>query len=173
MHNSLRLRRIVYAGMFAAMGIVLKIFAITTGEFRASFFDLPLFLGGIVLGPIDGLIIGFVVDWLYVMIHPLAFSFNLMTVSTMLWGFMGGLIFFQKRHLSTPLLTATIVVTSIVAFSLNSLQLYIWLGPGMLAQVPLRLLTMVIKWPIQVFAIKLLHERVIVSFALQTMRAFH
>lgn len=173
MQNSLRLRKIVYAGMFAAMGIVLKVFAITTGEFRASFFDVPLFLGGIVLGPVYGLIIGFVVDWLYVMIHPLAFSFNLMTVSTMLWGLMGGLIFYQKKQLNTLLLIATIVITSVIAFSLNSIQLYIWLGPGMFAQVPFRLLTMAIKWPIQVFAIKLLHERVIVSFAMHSIRAFN
>ncbi len=170
MQQSLHLRKMVYAGMFAAMGVVLKVFAITTGEFRASFYDLPLFLGGIVLGPIFGLIMGFAVDWLYVMIHPLAFSFNLMTVSTMLWGFMGGLIFYQKKHLNIFLLSATIIATSLIAFSLNSIQLYIWAGSGMFAKIPLRLLSLVIKLPIQITVIKYLHERVIVSFAMKSLR---
>jgi len=144
------------------MGIVLKTFSLTTLEFRFSFYDIPLFIGGMVLGPVFGLIIGFVTDWIYVLIHPFAFSFNLMTLSTMMWGFLGGLAFYGKlNHLNMVKLTVLIIVTSLIAFTLNSIQLYVWFGSGMLAQVPIRIATMIIKWPVQVFAIKVLYDRVL------------
>lgn len=161
--DSLRLRNAILAGIFAAMGIVLKTFAITTLEFRFSFYDIPLFIGGMLLGPGFGLIIGFVTDWIYVLIHPFAFTFNLMTVSTMIWGFIAGLAFYGKlANLNMVKLTVVIVVTSFIAFLLNSVQLYWWFGSGMFAQLPLRFITMVIKWPIQVFAIKLIYDRVLI-----------
>jgi len=163
MDNSLHLRRMLLAGTFAAMGVALKVFSLTTATFRLSVYDIPLFIGGMVLGPAYGLLIGFVVDWLYVMISPFAFSFNLMTISAMLWGLMGGLLFYRRKTLPPVKLVIVLVVTSLLAFGLNSLQLYIWFGPGMFAEMPFRIVAMTLKWPIQFLAIKLIYERVLLN----------
>jgi len=161
--DSKRLRYLILAGVLVAMAVVLKTFAITTPEFRFSFYDIPLFLGGMILGPGLGLIMGFATDWLYVMVHPMAFSFNLMTISAMLWGFMGGLFFYNRtQKFNVFKVTFIIILTSLLTFSLNSVQLYIWTGSGMIAQIPFRLLTTVIKWPIQVIVLKVIHTRILV-----------
>ncbi len=157
------LKHIIMAGFFAAIAIVFKTyFAVTTLEFRFTFYDIPLFLSGMLLGPGLGLIIGFVTDWIYVLLHPFAFSFNLMTVSTMLWGFVGGIFYFKRDHPVKVLpLFLIIASTSIIVFTLNSIQLYVWFGPGMIAQIPIRLITLIIKWPIQVYVIHFMQQRVL------------
>jgi len=155
------LRKLILAGMFVALAVVLKQFAITTAEFRLSFYDLPLFIGGMVLGPMAGLAMGFGADWIHVLINPFAFSFNFITLSAMTWGLAGGL-FYPLKNLNRFKLTVIIIVASILAFTFNSIQLYIMAGEGMLAQVPIRLATMVLKWPIQVIAIEAIYRRVLV-----------
>lgn len=156
------LRRIILSGLFVALSVVLKQFALTTAEFRLSFYDLPLFIGGMVLGPMAGLAMGFATDWVYVMINPFAFTFNFMTLSAMMWGLMGGVFFHPLKRLNVIILAFVIIGTSLIAFTLNSVQLYIMYGSGMLAQLPLRIVTMLIKWPIQIFAIHFIYHRVLV-----------
>ncbi len=151
---------LVLAGIFASMGVVLKHFAIQTDQFRFSFYDLPLFLGGMFLGPSLGLIIGFAVDWVYVLTSPWAFSFNFMTLSAMTWGFMGGLFFFLPRTLSVRKLALVVVMTSLIAFSFNTIQLYIMYNTGMFAALPFRIIAMILKWPLQIYAIHFIYHRV-------------
>lgn len=160
MSKSHRLRMLVLAGMFASMGVILKHFALTTYEFRFSFYDLPLFLGGMFLGPVFGLVIGFVVDWVYVLTSPWAFSFNFFTLSAMTWGLMGGLFFYLPKHLSIKKLTFVVIFTSLIAFSFNTWQLYIMQNTGMFAALPFRITAMILKWPIQVYALNMIYNRI-------------
>lgn len=156
-----RLRNIILAGLLASMSIVVKIFlSFTTYELRISFYEIPLFIAGIVLGPFLAGVSGFAVDWTYVMVHPMAFTFNLFTVSAMLWGIVPGLVFFGKKVTLTKVIL-TVITISMGTFILNSIQLYIFAGPGMLAQVPARLLIMVLKWPIQVPVIYFIYEKAV------------
>ncbi|MFW6285098.1 MAG: folate family ECF transporter S component [Bacillota bacterium] len=158
------LRRLILAGFFASMAIVLKVlFSLTTWEFRISFFELPLILAGMVLGPALGFIAGFATDWIYVMVHPMAFSFNLFTVSAMLWGGVFGLFHFKKIPINLVTLSTVIVSVSLITFTLNTIQLYIFSGPGVFANVPFRLLITIIKWPIQIGSIYFIYHKVIAS----------
>jgi len=158
-HN--HLRNLILAGLLASMSIVLKIFlSFTTYELRISFYEIPLFIGGMVLGPFLAGVAGFAVDWTYVMVHPMAFTFNFFTLSAILWGVIPGLLFF-KRKVTLTRLAFTVIGVRLITFTLNSIQLYILSGAGMLAQVPARLIIMVIKWPIQIPVIYFIYEKAI------------
>ncbi len=163
MQNHNHLRRLILAGFFAAMAIVLKmLFSLTTWEFRITFYELPLIFAGIALGPVLGLVAGFATDWIYVMIHPMAFSFNLFTVSAMLWGGVFGLFHFKKVPINLATLTAAIILVSLATFTLNTVQLYLFTGPGVFARVPFRLLIMVVKWPIQIGSVYFIYHKAVV-----------
>ena len=147
-------KNLVRVAVFVAVSIVLKSFlSIETQIFRLTFFDIPLMLLGLLIGPVAGLIGGFVVDWMHVLFSPFAFSFNLFTLSTMMWGFIPGIFLFRKK-LSVTSLTIVVVLTSIIAFSLNTYQLFIWYGEGIYAALPARIITMIVKIPIQVYLVR-------------------
>ena len=152
------------AAMLIAMSVVLKAFlSIEGGFFRFTLFSIPLILLGILLGPYIGIIAGFIVDWIYVLISPFAFTFNFMTLSTIAWALIPALFFFRKKDLSLVQISAIIIVTSLLAFSLNTYQLYIWTGSGALANVPLRLVIMMATWVVQIPVVHVLYQRVIIN----------
>ncbi|MFK5883196.1 MAG: folate family ECF transporter S component [Candidatus Izemoplasma sp.] len=145
--------------LLVGTSIVLKAFlSLDSPTYRITFFELPLIILGILFGPVIGLIGGFIVDWIYVLYSPFAFSFNLMTLSTMLWGFIPGLYFLKIKRVSYFNLSIVIILTSLMAFSLNSVQLYLWFNTGMYVELPARIITMVIKLPMQIYLIKELHR---------------
>lgn len=151
------------AAMLIAMSVVLKAFlSLEGGFFRFSLFSIPLILLGILLGPYIGIIAGFIVDWIYVLISPFAFTFNFMTLSTISWALIPALFFFRKKNLSLFQISGVIIVTSLLAFSLNTYQLYLWAGSGAFANVPLRLVIMVITWLVQIPVVNVIYKRVIV-----------
>jgi len=152
------------AAILISMSVVLKAFlSIEGGFFRFSLFSIPLILLGILLGPYIGIIAGFIVDWIYVLISPFAFTFNFMTLSTIAWALIPALFFFRKKELSLFQISIVIIFTSLVAFSLNTYQLYIWAGSGALANVPLRLVIMMATWVVQIPVVYVLYQRVIVN----------
>lgn len=150
-------------GMLIAISVVLKVFlSFTLIDYRFTFYDIPLMVIGIMFGPLLGGLSGFIVDWLNIMYPNLATGFNLFTVSSILWGVIPGLLLFGRKDLSKLRIVIAVVITSILTFSLNSLQLYIWMHEGMYAGVLPRLVTMLVKIPIQVFIIDVLYTRVLV-----------
>lgn len=154
--NLFSTKTLVRVAVLVAMSVVLKSFlSIETQIIRFTFFDIPLMILGIVAGPVAGLVGGFVTDWMHVMFSPFAFSFNLFTVSTMLWGFIPGL-FFIRRKVTVKTLVFVVVITSLLAFTLNTYQLFLWYGDGIYAALPMRIATMVIKLPVQVWIVKVL-----------------
>ena len=56
----------------------------------------------------------------------------------------------------------TVLLTSLICFSINSYQLYLFMGAGMLADLPFRIATLAIKLPLQVLVLDILFKRVIV-----------
>lgn len=163
MNQHTHLRRLILAGFFASMAIVLKVlFSLTTWEFRITFYELPLIFAGITLGPALGLMAGFATDWVYVMVHPMAFSFNLFTVSAMLWGGAFGLFHFKKIPVNLVTLSVVIILVSLTTFTLNTVQLYLFTGPGVFARVPFRLLITVVKWPIQIGSVYFIYHKAVV-----------
>lgn len=152
--NVFTTRNLVMVAVLVAISVVLKSFlSIETQVFRVTFFDIPLMVLGLTVGPLGALVGGFIVDWLHVMYSPFAFSFNLMTVSTMMWGFIPAIFLFRKK-VGYINLTMAVILTSLICFSLNSIQLYIWLGSGMFSALPIRIITLLVKLPIQIFLVK-------------------
>lgn len=148
-------------GVLVAIGVVLKVaLSITVATYRFTFYDIPLMIIGIMFGPLGGLIGGFTVDWINIMMPNLATGFNLFTISSMLWGCIPGLFLYKKDY-SILKVTLVVFLTSVIVFGLNSLQLYMWMGAGMYAMLPARLITLIIKLPLQVLIIDVLYKRVV------------
>ena len=152
------------AAILIAMSVVLKVYLSVEGiNFRFTLFSIPLIILGILLGPYVGIIAGFIVDWIYVLISPFAFSFNFMTLSAISWALIPALFFFRKKDLSLFQISIVVILTSLVAFSLNSYQLYIWGGSGAFVYIPLRLGIMILTWFVQIPVVHVIYQRVIVN----------
>lgn len=76
-------------------------------------------------------------------------------------GAVGG-IFYKRKVQFIPLLVV-VFFTSIFTTTINSIQLYIWTGWGaVLGNLPLRISTMIVKWPITTVLVYVLYHQVAV-----------
>jgi len=146
-----------------SMSFLLKsFFVLTLPTYRFTFYDIPLMIAGIMYGPIIGGLSGLIVDWFNILVPNFATGFNLFTVSSMMWGIIPGLLLFGRKDLSLLRIVNAVLITSLVAFSINTYQLYLFMGSGVLADLPFRVVTLVIKLPIQVALLDILFKRVLV-----------
>ncbi len=150
--------KITLSAIFIALATVLKSFSITTGEMRLGFYEVPVFLSGIILGPLFGSLVGLGSDMIYSLSSGYSFS-PIMMCSAVMWGFIGSLFYNKKVKLYQAFILC--LIASIVATTINSLQLYIYYGMGMFANLPSRIFTMIVKWPIISVATWILSERII------------
>ncbi len=157
------IRKIAILSILMALGIILKSFlSVGTGEFRISFWDLPLFLAGIIGGPIWGGIVALGTDLIYgLCFSPYPFSF-IMMFTTVVWGVAGGFFkYFKLNEKKLWLLFIVVLCTSVTATFINSIYLTLYNGFwAMLAKLPLRLLVLVIKWPITTMLIFVVYESI-------------
>jgi ECF transporter S component (folate family) len=151
------LRVLTFAGMLTALSFVLKLYlSFTTFDLRITFYEIPILIGSIFLGPLYGLFIAIASDFVYITLAGFPFS-PFMALSAAMWGVIP---FVLKNRVDRPfILFGVIAITSLIAFSLNSYQLYLWTGSGMWALFPLRLLIVILKWPLQVMIVKILYQR--------------
>ena len=155
------IQKITILAVLTALSMVLKKFSIDTGEYRISLYDTPIILAGVIAGPIWGMAVAFISDFLYSLMSGYSYSF-IMMFAALLWGLVGGL--FYKKKINYILLIITIFFASILNTAINSLQLYIWYGGGsLIAGLPLRIITMVIKWPITATIVYILYYSVVVT----------
>lgn len=152
-----QIQTITIMAILTALSIVLKKFSIDTGMFRISLFDTPIILAGMIAGPLWGVLVGFYSDLVYGLISGYQFSF-IMMLSALAWGLCGGLLY--KKKLNFILLLLIILITSCVATTINSIQLYIWYGGGMFVDLPQRIITMIIKWPITTIVVYILFRNI-------------
>ncbi|TVP96918.1 MAG: folate family ECF transporter S component [Acholeplasmatales bacterium] len=170
--DSFTIRRMSYLAILVAMSYVLKsVFTLELLTVRFSFYEIPLFLTGVLFGPYYGLLIGFINDTLHIMTpNNFAVGYNLMTVAGMLWGLAGGLFFYRRRTLQPVKLAVVIAVTYLLYFAIISLQLY---GPARytffnLSPFPdifLRIVGIMIRIPLHILFVKVLFTRVIAESA--------
>ncbi len=166
--NTIKTRRITYLAMLVGLSFVFKsIISLELAEFRFSFYDLPLFVTGMLFGPLYGMMAGLIADLLHIaMPNNLAVAPNLMTVASMSWGFLGGLFFYGKKRLSPILLGTAVITASLFSFTVISIQLY---GPqayGFFGFTPIpgiftRFGALLIKVPIQIMFLRIIFDRVI------------
>lgn len=140
-------KKLVMLAIFMALGVVFKFFSIGNGEFRISFWDIPLFMAGIIAGPFYGTLCALGADLIYgLCFSPYPFSF-IMMFTTLVWGAMGG--FFYKKDMKIIALFIVVFITSISATAINSIYLTLYYGwESMLVKLPLRLIVLIVKWPI-------------------------
>lgn len=146
---------IAITALLVAMSILLKSFlSIETQIFRISFYEIPLLILGIMVGPIAGFVGGLVTDIVHIIFSPFAFTFNFFTVATISWGFIPGLFFFRKDF-SVKTIALVVVFTSIIAFTFNTLGIYSYYGMGgVMGGIVARLIVFVVKIPIDIFIVK-------------------
>lgn len=151
---------IVLGGIFTALASVLKISSIMiTNEIRLTFYDVPIIIYGFLAGPLLGAMVGFATDVVQMFLY--GYPPSLMTVSSMMWGLIPGLVaLIFKNNLSRKIIFTTIVITSLMVFVINTYQLSLWYGvESTLALLKFRFLAMVIKIPIQYVLITTIYNR--------------
>lgn len=153
---NLRIKAMTLAGTLAALSFVLKLYlSFTTFDLRITFYEIPILIGSLVLGPIYGLFIAIASDFAYISLAGFPFS-PLMALSAVMWGVIPAL---ARNKVDSNWFIPVIMITSLIAFSLNSYQLYLWSGSGMWALFPLRLLIVVLMWPVQILLVRVLIKR--------------
>jgi len=154
-----QIKKITIMAILMALSIVLKKFSIDTGVYRISLFDTPLFLAGMIGGPIWGCAVALCTDIMYNLLSSYAFSF-LMMITTVMWGLIGGLFHYIYPKFFT--LLVVILITSVITTFINSVQLALWYGAEvMLAGLALRVSNMLIKWPITTLLVYIIYQRVV------------
>ena len=157
-----KIKKIAILSILMALGVVLKFFSIGTGEFRISFWDIPLFMAGVIAGPVYGGIVALGADLIYgLCFSTYPFSF-IMMFTTIIWGVAGGIFKYLKINKLTLIpLFIVVLGTSITSTVINSIYLILYYGfESMLVKLPLRLLVLVIKWPITTLLVYILYKSV-------------
>lgn len=156
------IKKLAILSLLMALGVVFKFFSIGSDSFRISIWDIPLFMAGVLAGPIYGGIVALGADLIYgLCFSQYPFSF-IMMFTTIVWGVSGGLFKYIKISKFTIIpLYLLILATSIFATAINSLYLVIYQGMNtMFAGLPFRLLVMFVKWPITATLIYILYKSV-------------
>lgn len=166
--DSFIVKRLVLIGVLTALASIIKIVfqVTTTGSFRITFYELPIIIAGGLFGPFMGAIAGFITDVVYLV--SFGYTVSLMTVSSVLWGVIAGLVIFKKGW-SLKRIIIVVLVGSIIEFLINGTQLFIWQYTGsleddlrvFLPQQPIRVLILALKWPMQIVLVKIIYDRVI------------
>lgn len=172
--KNITIRKISLLAMLLSMATVLKIASpmISDGanSSRLGIYEIPLIIAGFIGGPIYGFFVGFFTDGLYFIVKGGIYSI-LMALSTCLWGALSFLLI-RKRSLKLSHLIIFVISISVIVFLINTLQMYIWYGAGIVAGFPIRLIIMVVKWPILVGTVWLLYHRVLPAFDLTDKNTF-
>lgn len=149
-------RTIAFAGMFTAIAFVLRLLSFTTLEYRFTFDDIAIMASGIFFGPWVGLLVGFSADFLYSLY--LGFPLGIFTLASMSWGLIAGLLL-HKNTASIGRFSLGVVVISVVAFGISTLALFQLFNTGIIAGLPARVITVIVKWPIQISVLWILVQR--------------
>lgn len=149
-------RQLAFAGLFTALAFVLRLLSFTTLDYRFTFDDIAIMASGIFFGPWIGLLVGFSTDALYALYA--GFPLGLFTIASMSWGLVAGLLLY-KNEANVFRFSLAIIVTSLVAFGLTTLALFQLFNTGIIAGMIPRILTLVIKWPLQIAILWILVDR--------------
>ncbi len=158
MKSSIIIRKIVYGAVFTSIAIVIKLFiTFETPFFRLSFFEFPLMLCSILLGPLYGALAGFITDLNYIIINPRAMivALNWFTLESITFGLVPGLFFHYIKYNKKKLMII-LLITMILGFTFNTLGINMYYGTGYaVSSIPLRLLRDTLKYPLYLYLIHL------------------
>ncbi len=127
MQKDMKTKRIAIDGIMAALYVILGYISIDMGMMKISFEDLPVILAGLMMGPIDGMIVGGLGTFIFQMLR---YGFS---ATTLLWmlpyivcGLICGLFAKQNNYYNTNRqLWLIIMVAGLATFSLNTFAIYV------------------------------------------------
>lgn len=126
--------RIAICATFTAIAVVANIFTIDTGlrYFVISLVAIPCFFAGVLLGPIDGFLVGIISDLLGCLIHPIGPFMPLITLSTGLFGLIPGVIFhcFKRGNVYVKAVISFLLCLLICTAGLNTLACWMMYAKG-------------------------------------------
>ena len=154
-------------GGLVGLSVVLKTYlSLTDGpNWRFTLFGIPLVIIGLMYRPHIAIISGFIVDFIYVMLSPFSFGFNLMTMESISFALIPSLLILLigYENVKTRHLVLSISLAFIIGFFFNSLQLYIWSGTAMYAYIPIRLVFLIANIVINTLIAPVIYERIILE----------
>ena len=124
----IKTRHITLSAMMAALAVALDYLSFKTDSTKITLYSLPLLLSGILFGPWIGLLTGMVAGFLsQLLTFGLGPTTPLWMLAPMCWGFISGLLFHKgfKRKPSNVSIITTVIVTSLVCLSVNTLCLWL------------------------------------------------
>jgi ECF transporter S component (folate family) len=159
-----RVTKISLAGLFVATSIILaRFFAgdIIIGGLsvlRISFGTVPIYLSGIILGPVYGAFTGILADILGYFLKPLGPYFPGFTVNGALSGLIPGLLasFYNQKKSWWRLLLIVALAETVTSVMLTPLWLNMITGKAFIAFLPSNLLSRVFLIPLHVTLVKLI-----------------
>ena len=163
--QKLVIKNIAISAILMSLGVILKYFSITIPPLRISFFAVPLILSGIIGGIPMGLITAFGADLIYgLFFNPYPYNVGF-ALSALYWGALGGIfhmIIKSKDKLSLVVIIIGIFITSLLETHTNVLMtLWLYGTHTAFADLLQKYLVLILKFPLLVFVIKILYERVI------------
>jgi len=127
----------VLTALSVAIDVVIKQF-MPSNNFGLPYYAIPLIIGGIVLGPVYGLMMGFVSDFIGFQLAPQGDYILLFALSAMAWGFIPGMLLKRKSGLERILLVLFLTHVFTTASNTGAMFLYGW-GEYAMASLALRL----------------------------------
>ncbi|MFA5576003.1 MAG: folate family ECF transporter S component [Tissierellaceae bacterium] len=171
MNNRISTGTLTQAGFLTAISIVLTRFVsvmvpLAGGlpALRLGFGEIPIMMAGLLFGPVVGGISGMIADLIGAFTFPQGPYFPGFTLSSILWGVLPGIysLYLAKKSDSGNIFTfkrvlfIAIAVTIPVSLILNTYWLSIMMGKGFLVLLPGRLLSDIVKVPLESYFIAIL-----------------
>lgn len=142
-------RSLTVIGMLLAVQVILGLFTIPIGHSIQITFDyLPLWLTGLLFGPVPATLTGALSDLIVYLIRPTG-PFNPgFTLSAALSGFIYGLLLYRRDCSFRSLAVSRLIAVVVCNVLLNSCWLLLLYGAGALLWIPGRILKNVIEYPV-------------------------
>ncbi|MFA5471629.1 MAG: folate family ECF transporter S component [Acholeplasmataceae bacterium] len=128
MKKSKEIKKLVLASSLVAISIVIDIFfkqVLSFNNFGVPFYAIPIVFGSIILGPVYGLVMGYVSDLVGFVAFPNGVYAFIFALGAMVWGFVPGL--FLYKRFDKVRLVFTILLAHLLATVANTIGLLTFL----------------------------------------------
>ena len=127
-HNLTSTQELAYLSILSALSVVVNILQIPFPLVQLSFVATICYVAGILLGPIDGFIVGFIGDLIAGIIAPLGPYSPIIGIGTAMLGFVPGVIqcYLKKNDIVTGIISysITFILTSVIINTIGLCLLY-------------------------------------------------
>lgn len=143
---------IVLMGVLMAMQLILTRFlSIQTPIVRIGFSFIPTAIMAMIFGPLLTGVGSTLSDFIGITLFPTVGGyFPGFSVSAFLSGAIYGWFFYKKEMTWQRILLANVIIVILIDMILNTFWLYLMMGPGVIAQIPLRVGKSLLLLPIKV-----------------------